>query len=272
MEITRSFQSLTEWQAFLAENPMVADPEAIEGIVAAACRNGVSFPFMGQHFPPEEVSVLDRNYRESLRVMNLAPRVRAVCDLFHEQFPAPDLSLKIFAPEALTPFALMFRGRYPKFLGSEYTDDPVIESQLYPIPVLDLMDMECPTGTFSAALVNDVLEHVPDIRQVLRELRRVMHDGGVLLSTQPFNYSCQDSIVRARIIDGKLVHLLPPEYHGDPVRPSEGVLVFEVPGWELLDWCRDAGFSHAEFVFVSSAQRGITGAEIAGVHVLRAFA
>ena len=34
-----------------------------------------------------------------------------------------DSNAKIYAPEAITPLAVALRGRYPRFLGSEYSDD-----------------------------------------------------------------------------------------------------------------------------------------------------
>ena len=76
--------------------------------------------------------------------------------------------------------------------------------------------------------------------------------------------------MRARIEDGALVHVMEPEYHGNPIKPDEGSLVFQVPAWDVLNLSRDVGFSHAEIVFWSSHDFAITGAEIAGVFILRA--
>ncbi len=45
-------------------------------------------------------------------------------------------------------------------------------------------------------------------------------------------------------MDGKLTHLLPEEYHRNPVS-EEGSLVFYDYGWDFLDFFREAGFSDA---------------------------
>ena len=62
-----------------------------------------------------------------------------------------------------------------------------------------------------------------------------------------------------------------PDYHDNPAEPESGSLVFETPGWNILDTARDAGFAKAELVLVSGMRRGITSAEIAGVLVLRCY-
>ena len=40
--------------------------------------------------------------------------------------------------------------------------------------------------------------------------------------------------VRASRINGKVVHHLEALYHGNPVRPSEGILVWTIFGFEVL--------------------------------------
>ena len=52
----------------------------------------------------------------------------------------------------------------------------------------------------------------------------------------------EKNIVRAVIRDGEIHHLLPPEYHGDPLS-AEGCLCFYDFGWELLEDLRAAGWA-----------------------------
>ena len=106
----------------------------------------------------------------------------------------------------------------------------------------------------------------------MSETRRLLRDGGVCLATFPFAAGQIESVVRARLVDGQVEHLIePPEYHGNPVDP-EGSLVFAVPGWDILDLCRSVGFAVAEMIFVSSFPRAITATDCAGVFILRAEA
>lgn len=49
----------------------------------------------------------------------------------------------------------------------------------------DLGSLDYPDGAFDAVLLNEVLEHVPDDRQVLTELHRVLRPGGTLILFSP---------------------------------------------------------------------------------------
>ena len=91
-----------------------------------------------------------------------------------------------------------------------------------------------------------------------------------MISTFPFSFT-PTTIVKSRFRDGVIEYLTDPEYHGNPAEPSKGSLVFQIPGWDILNLCRAAGFSHAEMVFVSSIERGITATDIAGIVVLRCY-
>ena len=54
--------------------------------------------------------------------------------------------------------------------------------------------------------------------------------------------------------DGRVEHLQPPEYHGDPL--GGGVLCFHHFGWDLLAAMREAGFSDAHAVRLRDPSRG----------------
>jgi SAM-dependent methyltransferase len=49
----------------------------------------------------------------------------------------------------------------------------------------DLSTIDLPSDSVDAVLLNEVLEHVPDEATVLREIRRVLGDGGMLLVFSP---------------------------------------------------------------------------------------
>jgi SAM-dependent methyltransferase len=51
---------------------------------------------------------------------------------------------------------------------------------------LDITDMDLPDSSFDLILCSHVLEHVPDDRAAMRELRRVLSDGGHALVLVPY--------------------------------------------------------------------------------------
>jgi methyltransferase family protein len=99
-------------------------------------------------------------------------------------------------------------------------------------------------GKLDIIVSNDEYEHVPDIQTVLKEAYRVLKTNGKLLLTIPFHYSEAKTKQRAFVDNGKIVHLLPAQYHGNPLS-EKGSLVFYEYGWDFLDLCKRAGFNDA---------------------------
>ena len=197
MEVQIALSSLTEWKDWLADNSWAVDPHYIEDLVACTQIHGILSPFLGR-LPAADIEVLDSNYRESLLARGLNPRARAVLDYIAETPEASEtLTTRIYAPEGLTPFALALRGRYPKFLGSEYTENPETAKDLFPIPNENLLNLSFPDASFDLVVCNDLFEHVPDLPRAAREIARIIRPRGVLLATFPFSYDQPDTLVKA---------------------------------------------------------------------------
>ena len=79
-----------------------------------------------------------------------------------------------------------------------------------------------------------------------------------MLATIPFHSSNDQSVSRAKIVDGQLEHLLPPSYHGNPVS-ADGSLVFTDFGWDLLKEMGEAGFSDVKVEVYVSTELGHLG-------------
>jgi SAM-dependent methyltransferase len=271
VEIDESFTSFEQWMTWKDTNRWVADPEYIDALVATACRDGIESPWLGA-VGPEEMEVSGPQYRESLKARGLISRARAVLDTFASAPEAAGLlTSRIYAPEALSPFALEMRGRYARFVGSEYARDDATRASLFPIGHEDLAQLSFLDASFDVVICNDVFEHVPELARALAETSRVLRTGGTLLATFPFAHHQQDTIIRAVRTRGDVQFIGEPEYHDDPLDPR-GALVYQIPGWDILDQLHDAGFAHAENLFISSVKRGICANKLAGMFVLRAVA
>ena len=72
---------------------------------------------------------------------------------------------------------------------------------------------------------SEVLEHVPRLDKALTESARVLRLGGAHLFTVPPREITRK---RAEIVDGKVIHFEPAEYHLDPLS-REGILAF----WDI---------------------------------------
>jgi SAM-dependent methyltransferase len=269
VELDLAFTRLEEWEHWRDDNPWATDPSYVAQIVESAQRWGIVSPFLGP-IPADQIQVVDRDFRESFRARGFNARFRAVLDqLALMRETADPYAVRIYAPEALSRFALALRGRFPRFLGSEYLPDPETRRKLYPVPHEDLCRLSFPDAVFDIVVCNEVFEHVPELSEAIAEIARVLRPGGILLATFPFAYNQFDAIVKAEQRGGEVRFLCDPEYHSDPLDPR-GSLVYQIPGWDILERVRKQGFAHAENRFVVSRSRGICGAELAGIFLMRA--
>jgi len=190
---------------------------------------------------------------------HLAARMRAALHLF-ESLVARRTDEQIYITEQTTPLYRQFQRRHPNLIGSEYLIDstPKGRTNYSGFRCEDLTDLTFADVQFDHVLSFEVLEHIPDYKAALRECARVLKPGGRLFCSAPFHGDDQHT-VRARINeDGSIEHLLPPEYHGDPVNP-DGVLCYRYFGLELLEDLRAAGFSDASAWIYWSAKLGYLG-------------
>ena len=267
-EIRVCLETYDDWLTWSQDAPQIFDPSFIKSLVQHGLDHGITSAFLGR-IEAAELSAAPPNYRETYSGRGLNSRQRALLELLVEEI-GNDTGARIYAPEAITALAMTLRGRYPKFLGSEYTGDDAKRRELYPIPVEDLCALSFPDESFDVVVTSDVLEHVPDLPKSLGEMARILKPGGLALSTFPFTWAAS-GWEKARIAEDQIVYLCPPEYHGNPMDPEGGSLVFTIPGWDIIPACREVGFSKADMIVLASASRGIVGGSRAVIGVLRAY-
>jgi SAM-dependent methyltransferase len=192
------------------------------------------------------------NWRERLLcpVTDLNNRQRAVAWLLADFLAgrrAGAAEPKVYLLEQVTPFYQWASQRFGpgNLVGSEWLGHDVPRGAVVRgVRHEDVQDLSFADRTFDAIVSQDVMEHIPDPWQGFREQARVLKPGGRLFLSVPFYGNNDDSRPRARLRGGQLEHLLPPEYHGNPVDPK-GSLVFTDYGWDLLTRLGDCGFSRA---------------------------
>jgi hypothetical protein len=237
--------------------------------------NGIRDPLTDAPIAATDLRVEGTNFRESLQHEGLVSRQRAVLLLLRQLIeagllPRPD-ALRLYSPEAITAFAEHLRGLVGHYQGSEYLPDPQ-DPRRQQVRHEDLCQLSFEDRRFDAVICNEILEHVYDLPAALRSMLRVLVPGGALFGTVPFAYGQSASTVKAlhlaQELDPEL--LVEPEFHGDPVQPKRGSLVYRIPGWEFLDQLREAGFEDPRIEAIHSPTYGILGAEIPWILVFLA--
>ncbi len=205
------------------------------------------------------------NWRESIvcEECHLNNRTRGFVHVF-EQLAQPDSSAKIYIAEQLSPLYQHLAKKYPLLIGSEYIgngDARFVERAGQWVQHQDLTSLSFEDNLFDIIMHQDVLEHIPDYFAALREGYRILKPSGYFFFTVPFVISSSENIIRSRILsDGGIEHLLPPEYHGNPL-DDEGCLAFYHFGWELLEQLKTVGFKEPVAVFYWSREYGYLGGD-----------
>lgn len=131
----------------------------------------------------------------------------------------------MYLTEQVTPLAKRLARRYRKLERSEYLGPGRASGSIDKggLHHQDVTALSFEDGSFDCVLSFDVLEHVPDYRTALTEFRRILRESGKLILSVPFCLLAEKNVVRAKLMaSGEIEHLLPPEYHSDPVAPDGG--------------------------------------------------
>lgn len=203
------------------------------------------------------------NWREHLICPNcgLNNRMRATIHLL-EAYCSIGKNMPVYITEQSTRLYSTLRSTiYPNLVGSEFLGEAcVLGSSCNGMRNEDMTRLTFADGTMAGILSFDVLEHIPDYGKALKEVYRCLMPGGAFVFSAPFDRNAAKTLKRAEVLaDGSIRHLLPPEYHGDPVRPNDGILCYQTFGWDLLDMLRSIGFEDVKAVDYWSRDYGYLG-------------
>jgi SAM-dependent methyltransferase len=99
-------------------------------------------------------------------------------------------------------------------------------------------------GVFDLVITQDVFEHIMHPDRAIKEIARTLKPNGATLMTVPIVNQTRPSIRRARMINGEIVNLLEPQYHGSPL--GGGSLVTIDWGYDIIRYLQ----SHSGLAFV----------------------
>lgn len=271
---THALRSLDEYRAFVAHHG--AGSWDLETALASAHPDSAFVvPGFCWNCQTEVGFLMDYRYSQDLgdrRIPNWRERLDCPrCGMNNRQRAAVQIAAealglrpnaRVYVTEQTTRVYQQLRQRYAHLVGSEYLGDGYAPGSVNAAGIRheDLTRLSFANGSMDAVLTFDVLEHVPDYRSALAECGRVLAPGGGMLFSIPFVQDEAVSRPRATIgPDGTLTHVLPPIYHGDPVRPEEGVLCYHDFGWDVLEATRRAGFRDAAALAYRSPRFGYYG-------------
>ena len=206
--------------------------------------------------------VLMPNWKERLvcQRCQFNSRMRSSFHIFLKEVK-PVVDSKIYITEQQTSFYALMKKSYPAVTGSEFLNNmiPNGETDSNGIRNEDLTKLSFSDGMFDYILSFDCFEHIQAYKIAFAECYRCLKSSGVLFFTVPFNKDECKNLVRAGIDEtGRVIHYLPPEYHGNPLN-AEGSLCFYFFGWELLEEVKAVGFRDVKALLYWSGEYGYLG-------------
>jgi SAM-dependent methyltransferase len=203
------------------------------------------------------------NWRERLvcPITQLSNRLRSSIQVMDFELNVYPESV-IYATEQVTPVFAFLQKKFPNIIGSEYLGDGLKSGDIKNgIRHEDMTNLSFDSESLEYYLSFECFEHIPYYKKAITEVYRTLKPGGVFLGTFPFNRNEYNNQIRATLDDqGNIVHLMEPEYHGDPVSEN-GILCYTVFGWQILDEFRQAGFSDVYAMLIWSDVFGYLGGE-----------
>ena len=203
------------------------------------------------------------NWREQLVCTTCGMNCRTRASIANLAEFMPEREPIWLAEQTTRLFAYLSR-EYPRLIGSEYVGSHAISGAIGAggIRHEDCTETSFPDRSLAAVLSFDVLEHVPRFEQAIGEAHRILRPGGVFFWSAPFLIDGDVTLRRSIVLeDGRIQHLLPPEYHGDPVHPSTGILCYQHFSWDVLELMRAAGFKDAVLRLYWNASEAVVGPE-----------
>lgn len=261
-EFDACLDSQDDWRALHRQLPSLFTAETGAALHRHVAVRGLHDPLSG-HVAARSVRIDGDNYRESVIAHGINARQRAVLLSLQDAVDYTDARCRIYASEAVSPLARRMQEHLPGFTGSEYLPTDADRRKHPDVEHQDVLALSFSDASVDAYVSCDVLEHIPDLDGALREAARILKPGGAFIGTVPFAAGQYDTIVKARLTQDGIEYLAEPEYHGNPTRPREGSLVFQIPGWDLLDRMRDAGFASARIRLCLSRRHGVFGTHTA---------
>ena len=186
-----------------------------------------------------EISIRCFSCRATSITLSLVTVMRSVC---------PEIS-------SMVVYELSSRGSLKKFLEqssktlyySEYFKDVSPGSYIDGIQCQDVQRLTYPKEKFDLCTSTEVFEHIPDDVKGFSEIFRVLKPKGIFIFTVPLDVNNKTIERVIEMPNGKIEYRLSPEYHYDPIRGYENILVYRNYGYDILDKLKKIGFKKAEF-------------------------
>lgn len=272
-EIRGSFGSIEEWNIWRQE---LGDFRNLRlSIVQDIQKRGLVEPFTGLRRHPHEIIIRDNNLHETISAHGLNSRKRALLAHLCLEMRARGMNngynLRILGTDGTSRVALILRGLYPYFIGTECLPVPDSPKKFFPAPHMDIENIGYADNTFDAFLGTDAFKHASNFGLALKEILRVLKPGGLFVCSSPFSPGNPSTQAAAPANPNEtVIDRSSPENQNDSRLPETDSPVSQLSGWDLLEKLRGWGYSDAYYSTIASSHFGIASEGKPGPFILTA--
>jgi SAM-dependent methyltransferase len=169
-------------------------------------------------------------------------------------------TISVYEMSARGALVRFLKRRFPPGAFSEYYADVTPGHYKGRIRCEDVQRLTYEDESFDLVTSTEVFEHVPDDLRGFHEVYRVLRPGGHFVFSVPLRDG-PTTLERAFVIDGRIVHVLPPAYHNDRIRGRRRVLAFRTYGRDITNKLQGVGFE-ANIHLVREPHYGIAEATV----------
>ena len=147
-------------------------------------------------------------------------------------------------------------GECPGYVGSQFFAEHPGTPLVNGIRNENLERLSFPDASVDLHVTQDVFEHVLDPDAAFREIGRTLRPGGMHVFTVPLVNKHRPSVTRARLENGAIRNLLPPEYHGNPVGDGRALVVTDW-GYDICERIHRASGLFTHVIHIDDLHHGI---------------
>lgn len=184
------------------------------------------------------------------------PRERALMAIIEAFFPRWRDAVIHESSPGNRGASVRLRAHCPGYIASQYFPEVPPGQSLGAMRCENLEALSFADASIDLHVTQDVLEHLFSPMQAFREIARTLKPGGMHICTVPIVNKDKPSAVRAKLDNGRIVHLAPPEYHGNPVGDGKSLVTVDW-GYDICRHIFDACGLFTQMVRMDDLSQGI---------------
>jgi SAM-dependent methyltransferase len=183
------------------------------------------------------------------------PRERALMVAIESYFPQWRQSTIHESSPSNRGTSLKLAKECHNYIESQYFSDCVPGSLVNGVRCENLESLSFSDESIDLHITQDVFEHIFNPAKAFKEIARTLKPGGMHIFSVPLVNKNKPSNIRAKIEKNEIIHLLPPEYHHNPV--AKNSLVTMDWGYDITEYIFKNSGSFTTILYIDDLTRGI---------------